>query len=274
MTIKAATYTLARFAVDGPMLPPISNTLPLAEQVRRALLCICTRIVLRDNPGLANSDIWRLSPAFWGKDDQGRPLTGHGHAFFLPADEDGDGWLDHVTVIAPMGFNSLECQAIDRLRLLRFGDGDPLQLVLIGLGNAHDFRAPLLAQSAVWVSATPFVVTRFPKLRGSKRDRPTDYATPTVFAGHVLRQELARRSDLPSIVSIEDEEVIGPRGLRAIQFKRSRSRPGDDGGRRPTGAFRVTFAGPVHGPLCLGHSCHFGLGVFVPASPGAPRDER
>ena len=26
----------------------------------------------------------------------------------------------------------------------------------------------------------------------------------------------------------------------------------------------TTFAAPVRGPLCLGHSCHFGLGLFLP----------
>jgi hypothetical protein len=56
------------------------------------------------------------------------------------------------------------------------------------------------------------------------------------------------------IVSIEDEELIGPRRLRAIQFKRFRRKAGDDGGRRPAGGFRITFAASVRGPLCLGHS--------------------
>ena len=110
-------------------------------------------------------------------------------------------------------------------------------------------------------------MTRYPKLRGTKRDRPEDYATPRAFARHVLRQEIARRSELPSVVSIEDEELIGPGRLRSIQFKRFRSKPGDDGGRRPAGGFKITFAEPVSGPLCLGYSCHFGLGLFVPASP-------
>ena len=88
---------------------------------------------------LTDPDIWPLSPAFWGKNDEGRPGVGHRHAVFLPADEDGDGRLDHLIVFAPMGFSSLECQAIDRFRRLRFGDGDPLQLLLIGLGNPRDF---------------------------------------------------------------------------------------------------------------------------------------
>lgn len=51
---------------------------------------------------------------------------------------------------------------------------------------------------------------------------------------------------------------------RPIQFKRFRRKHGDDGGRRAAGAFRIFFPELVQGPICLGHSCHFGLGLFVP----------
>jgi CRISPR-associated protein Csb2 len=281
---KNVAFPLARYALDGPVLPLVTETLPLAEQARRSLLAKCKYLALRDLPSLADADIWPLSPAFWGKDERGRPRTGHQHAFFLPADEDGDGRLDHLTVFAPMGFNALERQAIDRLRQIKFEASraasapgvNPLQLLLIGLGREVDFRTPLLGPSAVWSSATPFVVTRYPKLRGTKRDRPEDYATPRDFARHVLRQELERRPELPKVVSIEDEELIGRHRLRPIQFKRFRSKHSDDGGRRPAGGFRITFAAPVPGPICLGHSCHFGLGLFLPslASPSPRREAR
>jgi CRISPR-associated protein Csb2 len=225
---------------------------------------------------LPDAVIGPLAPAFWGKNEHGQPRTGHEHAFFLPADEDADGRIDHLTVFAPMAFNALECQALDRLRRLPFGQGDPLPLLLVGLGREQDFRAPLLDKSTVWISATPFVVTRYPKRRGTKRDRPEDYASPRAFTRHVLRQELQRRPGYPEIVSIEDEEVIGTHRLRPIQFKRFRSKSGDDGGRRPAAGFRITFAGPVSGPLCLGHLCHFGLGLFLPSqpSPSATRAAR
>jgi CRISPR-associated protein Csb2 len=279
----ARTFTLARFLLDAPVLPLITETLPLAEQARHSLLSKCKYLARRDNPNLADADIWPLSPAFWGKDEQAQPRTNHQHAFFLPADEDGDGRIDHITVFAPMGFNTLERQALDRLRQIgpkasRVASApgvDPLHLLLIGLGKECDFlRTPLLEESTVWTSATPFVVTRYPKLRGTKRDSPEDYASPHDFARHVLRQELQRRSDLPPIVSIDDEELIGIHRLRPIQFKRFRSKNSDDGGRRCAGGFRITFAAPVRGPLCLGHSCHFGLGLFLPSSPSAPRESR
>jgi CRISPR-associated protein Csb2 len=258
--------TIARFLLDAPVLPLVAETLPLAEQARRSLLATCKHLARSNDASLADADIWPLSPAFWGKDEHGQRQTGHQHAFFLPADEDADGRLDHLTVFAPMGFNPLERQALDKLRRLPFGAGDPLPLLLVGLGCERDFRSPLLEEATVWISATPFVATRYPKLRGTKRDRPEDYASPRDFARHILQQELQRRSDLPEIESIEAEEVIGAHQLRPLQFKRFRNKQGDDGGRRPTGGFRITFAAPFRGPLCLGHSCHFGLGLFLPSS--------
>jgi CRISPR-associated protein Csb2 len=269
-------YSVARFALAGDVLPLVIETLTLAEQARRSLLSKCKYLARRTNPSLPDAEIGQLAPAFWGKDEHGQPRTGHEHAFFLPADEDGDGRIDYLTVFAPMSFNALECQALDQFRRLPFGEGDPLPLLLVGLGSEGDFRASLLDKSTVWISATPFVVTRYPKRRGTKRDRPEDYASPRAFTRHVLRQELQRRPGYPEIVSIEDAEGIGTHRLRPIQFQRFRSKSGDDGGRRPAGGFRITFAAPVSGPLCLGHSCHFGLGLFLPAqlSPSATREAR
>jgi CRISPR-associated protein Csb2 len=54
--------------------------------------------------------------------------------------------------------------------------------------------------------------------------------------------------------------------LRPIQFKRYRSKGSDDGGRRPAGFFRLEFSRPVLGPLALGHSSHFGMGLFSPVA--------
>jgi CRISPR-associated protein Csb2 len=264
--------TVARFALDGPVLPLVTETLPLAEHVRARLLGQCKHLLAKREREPTLAALAADAPAFWGKNEQRRPLVGHRHAFFLPADEDGDGHLDHVTVWAPMGFSMIEREALARLRRVRFGDSE-LPLVQIGLGSQGDFRALLLEQATVWLSATPYLASRYPKLRGTKRDQPETYATPRAFLMHVLRQELARRPGLPPVASIEEEEVIGTHRLRPLQFKRFRAKPGDDGGRRPAGGFRLTFAGPCRGPLCLGQSCHFGLGLFLP-SPEATREAR
>src|SRR5262249_36245412 len=129
-----------------------------------------------------------------GKDSDGQPLRQHRHAYYLPIAEGSDPrWITHVTVAAADGFGADEVAALNALRRLKREDESPeLRVQLVGLGDRQDFRALLLEESTVWVSATPFVVTRYPKLRGTKRDRPDDYASPCDFVRHVLRQELMR----------------------------------------------------------------------------------
>ena len=47
--------------------------------------------------------------------------------------------------------------------------------------------------------------------------------------------------------------------------------PGDDGGRRLAGSFRLEFPTNVRGPILFGHSAHFGMGLFLPRiGPGHP----
>jgi CRISPR-associated protein Csb2 len=274
LPVQSPRFTTARFALDGKVLPLITDTLPLGEGVRIELMRRCRNVLRHQGVEPDRVALAERCPAVVGKTPEGEPLRGHGHAFFIPADEDGDGRLDHLTIVAAQRFSSDEVLALDRLREISRGGADPLRLLLVGLGGEGDFRALVLGEAKVWVSATPFVVTRYPKLRGTKRDRPEDYATPRAFARHVLQQELERRPGLPQVVSIADEELIGAHRLRPIQFKRFRSKRGDDGGRRPAGGFRITFAAPVRGPVCLGHSCHFGLGLFVPGSPSSVVKER
>ncbi|MBI3408162.1 MAG: type I-U CRISPR-associated protein Cas5/Cas6 [Planctomycetes bacterium] len=265
-------FTVARFAFDAPALPLVGDTLPLAESMRFALMGHYQRLLHFNTYGTAERPFQErfYSPTFAGKDAERQPLQGHRHAFYLPADEDDDGRLDHITVVAEQGFTAEEVRVLDRLRDVRLGEGDPLRLLLVGLGRADNLRAPVLASSKTWVSATPFVATRYPKLRGQKRDRPEDLATPQAFVRRVLHQELERlrqrRPDLPAVVDILPAGGISSRLLRPIQFQRFRRKYDDDGGRRPSGAFRITFAEPVPGPICLGHSCHFGLGLFVPGN--------
>jgi CRISPR-associated protein Csb2 len=268
--------TVARFLLDAPVLPLVTHTLRVAEAFRGTLMSQFRRWCKR-NPELAepyrrtdNPDQF-ASPTISGKEGNGSIRKDHRHAFFLPtADGDDPRRITHVTVTAREGFGFAEVAALNAVRALKLDDESAeLRVQLVGLGSEHDFRAALLGESRVWTSATPFLPSRYPKIDGTKRDRPEDYATPQAFVLHVLRQELTRRTDLPPLVSLAEEEAIGPSRLRPIQFVRFRNKHGDDGGRRPAGGFRLTFAGPVRGPLSLGHSCHFGLGLFLPGA-GSP----
>ncbi|MBI4026454.1 MAG: type I-U CRISPR-associated protein Cas5/Cas6 [Verrucomicrobia bacterium] len=274
---KTAPPQVARFAFDSTVLPLVTETLPVAECARRNLMGIFGRLMESDTGQRSNS------PIFSGKTDDGEVCTGHGHARYLPTDEDGDGRLDHLTLVAVNGFGEAERRAIDRLRQIKSREreesGHPLRALLLGLGRIENFTPGPLRTASEWISATPFLTPRHPKARGAKRDTPELLASPRDFLVVALREELARlvsrRPDLAGLdcEGIRIEPVLdfngnfrlpGRGGLRPIQFKRNRQKHGDDGSRRLAGFFRIHFPVSISGPIALGHSCHFGLGLFVP----------
>lgn len=278
------TFQIARFALDSSVLPLVTDSLPVAEATRRNLMGIFGRLAPEPDGSKGRSEV------FSGKDRKGLVLKQrHEHAYYLPTDEDGDGRLDHVTVVATGGFGGGELKSIDALREIksrgREESGHPLRVLLLGMGRIEDYHPFPLRPSRVWVSATPFLAQRFPKSSGTRRDAPELLASPPAFLSAALREEItrlvARKPDLEGVdlnqigidPLLDSDSVfrIPPRersalGLRPIQFQRNRQKRGDDGGNRRSGAFRITFPRPVTGPIALGHSCHFGLGLFVPAS--------
>jgi len=268
---------IVRFALDSTVLPSVTETLPVAEAARRILMGKYGRLTLSSD-GLKGS-----SATFSGKNSEGQPGIEHTHAYYLPSDEDQDGKLDHLTVISSAGFAPGEVKALDRLSEIKNRErevsGHPLRTVLVGLGRFDDYFPLPVQASRVWESATPFIVTRYLKKRGTKRDPVGVWSHPEEFIAEVLREELGRwllrkpncgdiRVDAIEIAPVIDHQRtfrIGKRQLRPIQFQRFRQKHGDDGGRRPSGAFRLRFPREVSGPLSLGHSSHFGMGLFLPS---------
>lgn len=242
----APRVTVVRFALGGPVLPLLSETLSLAELARVTIQGIYGKIT-----GGGSSRV--LS----GKSEDGHPLSGHLHAFYLPADEDGDGRLDHLTLYAAGVLGELELKALDRLRVLRQVGGKPdLNAVLTGAGNIADFRGMAwFGPARRWTSATPFVPVRHAKVRGGQvREMPVDQ----------VALELTRRG-LPSPAAVTAVEKCGladGRSVRWIEFRRERML-GEGSRGHPLGyGFELEFAEPVTGPITLGYGCHFGLGQF------------
>lgn len=275
----APRIQVARYALDSTVLPLVTETLPVGEAARRALMGIHGHLTER-------AGARGRSAIFAGKDVAGNPLTGNGHAYYLPTDEDGDGRLDHLTVFARDGLGPPELRALDRLRTLYVGqnvdDHQELRLLLLGLGTLSEYTPGILQRSRTWVSGTPYIAARHAKYRGRQRVATHSTNSRAEFLVADLRAQLAAvRPDLSddkvgpiSIVSESDESGTfrirrsesDLHGLRPIEFKRFRFKPGDDGGRRLAGAFRMEFGQEVVGPIVLGHSSHFGMGLFRPVN--------
>jgi len=247
---QAAHPRLLRFALDGPVLPSVTETVYVAELARRRVQGIFGKLFEG-----------ATSPLFSGKRSDGTPMTEHLHAFFLPTDEDGDGRLDHLILYAPHGFAPEEQRALDAWRKMRGPAGIELNVVWLGVEEK-------LPSARCWRSATPFVPTRHYKERGAKRD----HFPRQQLAEMNLREELARRG-LPAPIRVEEVDELRLRG-RPLAWRHFRQwrvlgkgRRGSDFGR----GFEIEFPEPVSGPLALGYACHFGLGLFVPADTPPPR---
>lgn len=285
-------FVAARFVLDVAEgrrpLPLVTDTLPLAEEVRRQVGREYCRVVRQRDNSIPDGDLRLCSPVLHGKDENGAPAASHDHAFYLPSDEDRDGRIDHVTIFAAGKFSRDDVSALDRLRSLSFdvnersddrhGGGKRRtthRLLLVGLDTE---ATPYTRSSArVWESATPYVAFRHLKKNGRKRDR-REFFQPGAMAEYmvqIFREDWRQRTDLAHLPEPEKIEfVLNPQarpeegGLdwryRSLQFRRGRRRPGDDGYSRPFGAFRLTFPAPVRGPLALGYACHFGMGMFRP----------
>jgi CRISPR-associated protein Csb2 len=289
---------VVRFALDSTVLPLVTQTLPVAEGARRALIYRLVEVRGRARYGAewswgehkAKRQPVPLTGAIAGKDPDDKPARGHTHAYFLPTDEDGDGRLDHLTLVAEGGFGPDEMQAMDRLREVRPWGRDnashPLRVLLLGYGALGEYAPGPLRASRTWASATPFISPEFPQRRGATRHVGRDPSATAAFLEDMLRLELTRlverRPDLAGIVVAEigigtlaDEHGVfrlpsgdGRRELRPIEFRRARAKGADDGGRRPAGAFTLTFPEPVRGPIALGRSAHFGIGLFLAVDAG------
>lgn len=136
----------------------------------------------------------RRSRVFSGKHEQGEPLAGHGHAYYLPTDEDGDGRLDHLTIVARNGFDADERRAFDLLRRLKTTREvevrHELRLLLLGIGPLQEYRQGPVARSRVWESATPYIATRYAKTRGRDRRDLRSQTDRTDFLLEDLREQM------------------------------------------------------------------------------------
>jgi CRISPR-associated protein Csb2 len=285
--------SVAAFEITAPDRPHICLALPLAEQVRRALI--------RNRVDTSHSE------AITGKHKDGTPLNGHEHAHYFPTDEDHDGRIDHITIYAPRGFDEADLKALGSLRtIFRSGNRPEVRMVLTGLGgpvsqSGDDVRSSaftrrfsqgippkggttklsevsIFSEARRWRSVTPFSLPRFPNRGGGKPPRPRDLPE-----GQLLR-ELKNRG-LPEPVSIKRIEGyqgggIPPEGgttkrttkrgttegrpmVRWLEFHTTRYNGTKGNG---LAGFEIEFADPVHGPIALGFACHFGLGLLLPVS--------
>ena len=258
--------TVARFLLAGRPRPHIEDAVKIGELMRRAALA---RFGWQEDES-TGCRIPRAPQEISGRDAARKPLRdpSHKHAFWLPEDADGDGWIDHVSVFVAGGMSADVRAKLDRITRLwlprkhesegnetEVGSVKEWRLALEGFGKPADFAGGtgIFAESCRWRSVTPFLAAGHLKASG--------------YAGEV-RRLLARRGMDASGVEVKERKTITVGGTkrRAVHFHRFRSRSRE---RQPDAAgalLEVVFRAPFRGPLCIGYGSHFGLGMFVAES--------
>jgi CRISPR-associated protein Csb2 len=241
--------SVARFAIASQVLPRITQALSVAERVHQSLCKIS------DNASI-----------FTGHDTEGKPLTGHQHAYIWCEALDERDAITHITVYAREGFPQDACLALRKLRKV-WGHGEhDLQLVFLGLGTPETFAdSHAFGESNVWESYTPFIPTRHRKTFRDGRPKLDQAGWIIGSHEHDLRRLLPPdKLDLLKKIETRSRAKINDRKLRWLEFGTERRHGGGCRAHVPGAGFRLTFSKPVKGPINLGYGAHFGLGLFVP----------
>jgi CRISPR-associated protein Csb2 len=180
------------------------------------------------------------SPVFTGCDEAGKPLQGHRHSYILSESNhalgNGErGEITNLTIFAPMGFGDRECEALEGFSEVRISAAEAVQLDLLGIGQPDDFRGkdlswgqcPLLAQSKIWVSRTPFIPTRHPKVTRAGVPKCDVLGLQIGSPEHELRR-LLLLAGFPEPVSVEPVAgtMLGGREVAWREFQCRRSNGG------------------------------------------------
>jgi CRISPR-associated protein Csb2 len=221
--------------LDSTVLPLVTATLEVAEQVRTRLMGAHKQQTSRDE----------VSPLFSGKQADGGKRLDHGHVYILPLGNPA-GRIDRILLVSrKQPFDAKEMNAVRGVRKLWQADGRPdVRCVVTWQGqlNSPDlFRAREVVQSK-----TPFVPPRHWR-------KGRDYVR---FIEDEVRRECINHEVPARLLRAESVDLSGP--FHESEFRRNRKNDPV----RPGCALRLTFDRKVPTPFAIGYGAHFGLGQF------------
>ena len=250
-TAYMSNVTLVRYAVVGTVRPSIVDTLRVGDMARSA----CMSKYGKKKNG-------NVSATFSGKDGNGNPLLGHRHAFYLPTYETQTQEIDHLTIIASKQFDKDELDALFSLKRLYRYNATDVRLVFQGCGTIDNFsKIPILQKSRNWESTTPVILSRHIKYRRNGSDIRQIHG-PEEQIRSEIEKKYGISNALKNIIIDQDQTNLHNTNHRPSDFFRWR-RHGSVGDGKSYKVW-LEFKEPVSGPITLGYSSHFGLGMFVP----------
>lgn len=261
--------TMVQFAVGVAVAPEPRLVCRLTGQFRTRLL----RVAGTERSLAHGVDVpWRgwsaASPAvkddlelLTGKATSGQPLRGHRH-LRLAIWFDGRRPARLIAWRDPEPFENWELEALHRTALhdlSRIQPGGPsdwgVRLIPLDSEVPPPSGFSPIDRFATWESMTPYVPLLHPKRRGES-PHPQDQIETQVV--RELRQ-------LGLVTDLDVQAEIGDASWAAIHLPPKQRRDRQQPGRRRGFALRLAFSFPVPGPIAIGHSSHYGLGVFRPS---------
>jgi len=280
----STNLNLLQFVIGGRVFPLQERWVVVSERFRGMVL----RERFKQITGEKKSSFASLSSEqkmavslLSGKDSDSFPLVDHKHAYFciIP---DANRQPIRLVVWRETPFNQDEIDAF-----LKASERDifwdystpkwPLRILPLPF-NAIPPESFSNKKHSVWVSLTPLVppVSR-KRFRKSGRERPGE--TPEMITIKLLERKGLPCPKLIEILSLNDEWIDHRGPEKTCQLKsewvsvhrsfKARQENKDNRERNVALGYylRINFEEPVAGPIILGESSHFGLGLFVPESP-------
>ena len=252
---------LMQFALGWNVAPDRRAIVRLTSRFRGAVLRELLRLRTGDDSATwtgVGRDVRESVADMVGKDANNEPLGGHRHTEFLAWCEDGL----PTRLVAWRGARAFDADEQEAILLAASrdvswaaagSDADEWKVRLLPLDR--DVPAPpgFDAQASVeWESVTPYVPPRH-HLRGGKEREGESMAEQ-------IQRELARRG----LAEAVEVELVGPPAWVSVHVPRREAHQRAFIGDRRGQAIRLRFPAPVTGPIRLGHSSSFGLGLFRP----------
>jgi CRISPR-associated protein Csb2 len=255
---------LFQFAIGWNVAPELRAIVRVTARFRGSVIQELVRIKTSDPKATwsrGGTNVREAIVEMTGKDANGKPLTGpHRHTEFLAWCEDGiptrllvwrDGRPfddDEQTAILRAASREISWAAVGP-------DADVWKVKLVPLDRAVPPPPGFDGVPArTWESLTPYVPPRHHLRRGKPRPRES------------LESQIQRELSLRGFAdaNLVEVEPYGAPSWVAVHIPRGgatkRTFIGDRRGYR----LRLTFREPIEGPLRLGHSSSFGLGLFKP----------
>ncbi len=266
MPVRPDTH-LVQFALGWAVAPEQRATVRLTTRFRAAVLRNLIRIKTKGTTARwseAPADIRDEISGMTGKDPQGEPLRGpRAHAEFLL-------WWDSgvpTRLLVWRGarpFDGDELEAILRAAAQELSwaaagpDAEAWKIKLVPLDAVIPPPPGFDGASATaWRTLTPYVPPRH-HLRGGKvRESET--------INNQIRRELAARGYASGAELLSVKEIAPPTWV-AVHVPRRQADQRPFIGERLSYRLQLVFTRPIVGPVRLGHSSSFGLGLFSPVA--------